>query len=260
MNARMPTLFIGHGSPLLAIEANDYAGGWRTLGSLLPGPRAILAISAHWYTHGSAVTAMQLPRTIHDFYGFPPALYACQYPAPGAPELASHVQSLLAPDVVHADHEWGLDHGTWSVLLHMYPQAKIPVLQLSINADLPPARHYALGQRLAPLRDQGVLLLGSGNVVHNLRRMQRQPHAAALPWASEFNAIVREAVLRHDHASLMDYQRHGVAARESVPTPEHYLPLLYVLGARSDGESVSIPIDGIDMGAISMMSVLIGSH
>jgi 4,5-DOPA dioxygenase extradiol len=186
-----PALFIGHGSPMQAIEPSRFTAAWQLLGRELPRPRAILAVSAHWYGRGTAVTAQARPRTIHDFYGFPPALYALQYPAPGAPQLAARLATLLAPTAVRLDAEWGLDHGSWSVLRYLYPQADIPVIQLSLDASLSGPQHYALAQRLAPLRDEGVLVLGSGNVVHNLRLLQFDPAASAPPWALSFNAAVR---------------------------------------------------------------------
>jgi 4,5-DOPA dioxygenase extradiol len=254
----MPALFVGHGSPMQAIEPNRHTAVWVQLGRELARPRAILCVSAHWYTRGSGVTTSERPRTIHDFYGFPAELYRCQYPAPGSPELAARVQALLAPDSVHgvAD-DWGLDHGSWSVLLHMYPGADIPVVQLSIDGARPAADHYELGRRLAPLRDAGVLILGSGNVVHNLRAMQRADAAPAAALATEFNDAVRGAVLAREHGALIDYARLGRAAAFSVPTPDHYLPLLYVLGAGTDADSITLPTDGIELGSISMLSVLL---
>lgn len=249
----MPALFIGHGSPMQAIEPTRYTAAWQELGQALPPPRAILCISAHWYTRGTVVTAMSAPSTIHDFYGFPPALYQCRYPAPGDPALAQQVRELLQPTAVHADEsEWGLDHGCWSVLTYMYPEARIPVVQLSIDGTLPPAAHYELGRRLAPLRRQGVLILGSGDVVHNLRRLQRTSSAHPPDWATRFNDFVRTAILSGDHAALIDYAAHPDAAL-SAPTPEHYLPLLYVLGTQQQGEPATVPLDGIDMGTISLL-------
>jgi 4,5-DOPA dioxygenase extradiol len=260
MNARMPALFLGHGSPMNAIEANHYAPIWSALGQQLPRPRAVLCISAHWYTRGIGVTAMQRPRTIHDFYGFPQALFDCQYPAPGDPGLAARVQQLLLPSAAVADHEWGLDHGAWSVLKFLYPQADVPVVQLSLDGALTAGAHYDLARRLAPLRDAGVLILGSGNVVHNLRSMQRTPDARAFDWATSFAASVREAIVNHDHAPLQDLARFGSAAQFSVPTPEHFLPLLYVLAVQRPDEAAEFPVDGIDLGSISMLSVLVGGE
>ena len=258
MQRRYPALFIGHGSPLQAIEPSLYTTAWEQLGRSLPRPRAIVVVSAHWVTNGTAVTTATLPATIHDFYGFPAALYQLQYPARGDAALAAQLQGLLAPTQVRADTEWGLDHGSWSVLRYMYPAADIPTIQLSIDATLAPRAHYQLGRHLSALRDAGVLILGSGNVVHNLRALQSSAAAPALAWAAEFNDAVRAAVLAGDHQTLIDYQTMGSAAQLSVPTAEHYLPLLYVLGTQSGADAVSIPIDGIDLGAISMLSVQLG--
>lgn len=253
----MPALFVGHGNPMNALERNIHTEIWRNLGESLPRPKAILAVSAHWYTRGTGVTAMVQPKTIHDFRGFPPALFAQRYPAPGDPTLATRARELLQPVVVTADQEWGLDHGTWSVLVHVYPQADIPVVQLSIDATQPAEYHYQLGQRLSALRDEGVLIFGSGNVVHNLQAAKWGADASAYPWASAFNEQLRGALARGEHKAAIEYQSHGEAASLSVPTPEHYLPLLYVLGAGSAGDAVSFPTDGIEMGSISMLTVLL---
>ena len=259
MTAPHPALFIGHGSPMLAIEPGEYSQAWTRIGRALPRPRAILAISAHWYTRGTAVTAMQRPKTIHDFYGFPDALYQVQYPARGDAALAARVRELLEPTQVLADtQEWGLDHGTWSVLRYLYPDADVPVVQLSMDGTLPAAAHLALGERLAPLRSEGVLVLGSGNVVHNLRALDRAGQGRGDARAVAFDGWVRSAVLAGDHASLADYASAGDAARWSVPTPDHYLPLLYVLGTQQPGEPVSFPVQGFDLGALSMLSVQLG--
>jgi 4,5-DOPA dioxygenase extradiol len=251
----MPAVFVGHGSPMNALEDNAHTRAWRAFGQQWPTPKAILAVSAHWYTRGSAVTAMAQPRTIHDFYGFPQELFAQRYPAPGDAALAERVRELLKPIRVDADHEWGLDHGTWSVLLHMYPRADVPVVQFSIDATQPAPYHYEIGQRLSSLRDEGVLLLGSGNVVHNLRRVNWDADPGGYPWAVAFNDQLRSALTRDDHQVAIDYAAVGDAARLSVPTPEHYLPLLYVLGARAPDDRISFPTDGIEMGSISMLSV-----
>jgi 4,5-DOPA dioxygenase extradiol len=242
-----------------AIEPSRYTAAWEQLGRTLPRPRAIVVVSAHWYTDGTAVTTAAQPATIHDFYGFPAALYELQYPARGDAALAARVQELLAPTQVRADTEWGLDHGSWSVLRYMYPAADIPTIQLSIDARLAPRAHYQLGRQLSPLRAEGVAIIGSGNVVHNLRALQADGAAPALAWAAEFNDSLRVAVLASEHETLIDYQAMGSAARLSAPTPEHYLPLLYVLGLQSGDDVVSIPIDGIDLGAISMLSVQLGA-
>lgn len=254
----MPALFLGHGSPMNAIEPGAAVATWKSLAGSLPRPRAILCVSAHWLTRGTGVTAMTHPRTIHDFYGFPQALFDCQYPAPGDPGLAAKVQGLLAPAGVVADQQWGLDHGAWSVLLHMYPAADIPVVQLSLDATLAGSGHYSLAQRLQPLRDEGVLILGSGNVVHNLGLMQRSGTAPAARWAASFEQMVQDSILAHDHGALIDPARLGETARLSVPTAEHYLPLLYVLAQRRGNEPVTVPYAGVEHGSISMLCAQVG--
>ncbi|MDE2598095.1 MAG: 4,5-DOPA dioxygenase extradiol [Rhodocyclaceae bacterium] len=256
--ARMPALFVGHGSPMNAIEENDWSRAWRGLGAALPRPRAILVVSAHWMTPGVGVTAMARPETIHDFGGFPDALFAMQYPAPGSPELARRVQTLLAPQEVSLDQSWGLDHGAWSILVHLFPAADIPVLQLSLDLSQPPAFHYALGQRLRPLRDEGVLVLASGNVVHNLRLIQWQSGHAAPEWAARVEKRVMECLQTRDHHALLDYPNLDPQAMLAIPTPEHYLPLLYIAALQDEDETVSFPVQGIDLGTISMLSACIG--
>jgi len=252
-------LFLGHGNPMNALQTNDWTRGWAALGSTLPRPRAVLAISAHWYITGTAVTAMDSPRTIHDFGGFPRELFAVRYPAPGDAALAARVQQLLAPLPVSADSTWGLDHGTWSVLCHLFPQADVPVVQLSIDETQPPSFHYALGVRLQPLRSEGILLLGSGDIVHNLHAYAWGRHPQApYDWALRFEGQVREALTRGDHAPLIDYATVGRDALLAVPTPEHYLPLLYVMGASLPGEAVSFPVEGMDGGSVSMLAVQFG--
>ena len=257
-SARMPVAFFGHGSPMNTLQSNRHTEAWRALGAALPRPRAILSVSAHWYTDGAAVTAMQEPATIHDFFGFPQALFDLRYPAPGDPALAVRVRDLLAPLEVGMDQQWGLDHGTWSVLVHLYPQADIPVVQLAIDARQPAAWHYELGRRLAPLRDEGVLILGSGDVVHNLRLMRRGANPAPFDWAGRFNAQVRAYIETGEHAPLIAYQTLGEDAALSIPTPEHYLPLLYVLGAQAADDKVEFVTDGIELGSISMLTCTIG--
>ena len=256
----MPAVFLGHGSPMNAIEPNRYAEVWRRFGASIRKPKAILAVSAHWYTRGVAVTAMPKPRTIHDFGGFPQALFDVQYPAPGDPQLAARVRDLLAPLDVQMDQSWGLDHGTWSVLVHVFPQADVPVVQLSIDGTRPGSYHYDVGKRLAALRDEGVLIVGSGNVVHNLRTARWSPGAPPYPWASQFNSQVIGFLESGEHAALIDYEQLGEPARLSVPTPEHYLPLLYVIGAQRDGDALSILVDGIEIGSAGMLSVAIGGQ
>jgi 4,5-DOPA dioxygenase extradiol len=254
----MPAVFFGHGSPMNALERNRYSDAWRRLGAALPRPRAVLAISAHWLTRGTAVTAMPQPRTIHDFGGFPRELFAVQYPAPGDPALAVRVRELLAPTAVGLDDDWGLDHGTWSVLAHVFPDADVPVVQLSLDATLAPRAHYELATRLAALRAEGVLIVGSGNVVHNLGVMQWSEDATPYDWAARFSGAARTAVLAGEHERLIDYDRLDREARRSVPTPEHYLPLLYVLAQQRPGEAVSLPVEGIEYGSIDMLSVVVG--
>ncbi|MGZ3498727.1 MAG: 4,5-DOPA-extradiol-dioxygenase [Vulcanimicrobiaceae bacterium] len=255
-SARMPALFIGHGNPMNALADTPYGRAWNALGRTLPRPRAILTVSAHWYIEGTAVTAMAHPPTIHDFGGFPQALYDVRYPAPGDPRLAAQIAQSLAPTNVHLDSEWGLDHGAWSVLVHTHPDADIPVLQLSIDMTQPPAFHFELGSRLAPLRERGVLIVGSGNVVHNLRRMDfraRDP----FEWSVRFDDYVREAFGTGDMRALVEYTKHP-DARLAVPTPEHYLPLLFVAGLRQSGEPAGTIIEGFDAGSISMRAFRVG--
>jgi 4,5-DOPA dioxygenase extradiol len=254
---RMPAVFIGHGSPMNTLESNRYTDAWRALGKSLPRPRAVLAISAHWVTRGTAVTAMDQPRTIHDFSGFPRELYEVQYPAPGDPLLAAHVRELLAPVSVQADVSWGLDHGTWSVLVHLYPKADIPVVQLSLDAVLSPRDHYRLAARLAPLRDEGVLIFASGNVVHNLGMIRWSEDAEPYDWATRFNDRVRGWLQTRSHDALVDFSNQGQAAFLSIPTPEHFLPLLYAVAQQQPEESVSLPVDGIEYGSIGMLAAVV---
>ena len=257
--APLPALFLGHGNPMNALQENAWTLSWAALGASLPRPRAVLAVSAHWYVPQLAVTAMAVPRTIHDFGGFPRELYEVRYPAPGDTNLAERVRKLLAPLKVSADLGWGLDHGAWSVLRHAFPEADVPVVQLSIDERQPAAFHYELGARLRPLRSEGILVLGSGDVVHNLHayawgRHPQEPY----DWAVRFEAYVRERLTSGDHAALVDYASFGRDALLAVPTPEHYLPLLYVLGASVPGEAVSFPVEGMDGGSVSMLAVQFG--
>jgi 4,5-DOPA dioxygenase extradiol len=256
----MPAFFFGHGNPMNAVQSNPYTQAWAAIGRNLPRPRAILVVSAHWYLPGTWVTAMPAPRTIHDFGGFPRELYEVLYPAPGSPSFAREVQEMLAPTPVRLDEgEWGLDHGTWSVLRHVFPDASIPVVQLGIDKTRTGPVHYALGQKLTALRDAGVLVVGSGNLVHNLHAYAWGRHPVEpFDWALRFEARARALLVAADHAPLAEYESLGRDAMLAVPTPEHYLPLLYVIGTRRPGEPVSFPVEGIDGGSVSMLTVRIG--
>ena len=255
----LPTLFFGHGNPMNAITENGYTAAWRRIGESTPRPKAILAISAHWFVPGTGVTLSTAPRTIHDFGGFPAELYQVQYPAPGDPALARRIQRLLSPLDVRSDHSWGLDHGTWSVLRHVYPAADIPVVQLSIDETQPPPFHFAMGEKLAPLREEGVLIIGSGNLVHNLHAYAWGEHARdPYDWAVRFETAARQLMLAGDLEPLVNYERLGPDAVLSVPTPDHYLPLLYVLGARQQEDLIRFPVEGVEGGSISMLSVQVG--
>jgi 4,5-DOPA dioxygenase extradiol len=273
----MPVLFVGHGSPMNGIEDNAFSRRWADKGKEIPTPAAVLCVSAHWFTRGTRITAMDAPPTIHDFYGFPPALSAVEYPAPGDPALAAYTAGLLesaghagstghgaaaghpAPAAPVLDHDWGLDHGTWTITRHMYPDARIPVLQLSIDHTQPPARHLELGRELAALRRKGVLIIGSGNMVHNLRMMNWHQPGGAYDWAAtaqeRFSTLIREG----DATALAHYDRLGPEVRLAIPTPEHYLPLLYVLGLRGADEPLAFFNDQTVMGSISMTSIQIGT-
>ena len=258
--ARMPALFVGHGSPMNAIEDNRWARAFRELGQSLPTPRAVLAVSAHWYVPGTYITDNAHPETIHDFGGFPRELHEMIYPAPGDPALAERIRQLLSAHGASARSDWGLDHGTWSVLCHLRPDADVPVLQLSIDARLPQAKHLEIGRALAPLRDEGVLVLGSGNIVHNLRDAfgnMRAGRTATPRWASEFDAAIASAIEQRDGTFLSTSLGTDIG-RQSHPTPDHYLPLLYAFGASAETDAVSYPIEGFDAGSLSMRSVRFG--
>lgn len=257
MSQTMPAIFFGHGNPMNALLDNSYSRGWSAIGKELTIPRAVLCISAHWYLPALRVTAMASPRTIHDFGGFPPELYQMQYPAKGDTGLASRVKQLLPS--VELDDRWGLDHGTWSVLCHVFPKANIPVVQLSIDETQPPAFHYEIGQRLSALRDEGVLIAGSGNIVHNLHAYAwGEPSVKPLDWAVRFEKTVRDLLLRNEDHALIDYESLGRDAILSAPTPDHFLPLLYVLGARREEDAVAFPVEGFDGGSVSMLTVQLG--
>jgi 4,5-DOPA dioxygenase extradiol len=255
----LPAIFFGHGNPMNAVLDNRYTDGWRRIGGKLIRPKAILSISAHWYVPETGVTISTSPRTIHDFGGFPRELYQVQYPAPGDPDLARRVQKMLAPLEVRLDNSWGLDHGTWSVLRHVYPDADIPIVQLSIDETQPASFHFEIGRKLAPLRNEGVLIVGSGNLVHNLHTYAWGRHMAdPYDWAVHFETEAKQMMMSGEYKPLVDYERLGPEAMLSIPTPDHYLPMLYVIATRQQNESVTFPVEGVDDGSISMLSVQIG--
>jgi 4,5-DOPA dioxygenase extradiol len=242
-----------------ALQRNRYTESWAAVGSEVPAPKGILCISAHWYVSGAALTVNTAPRTIHDFGGFPQELYEVNYPAPGDPDLARRVRKLLAPLPVELTEDWGLDHGTWSVLRHAYPQADVPVVQLSIDETRAAPYHYQIGKRLAPLREEGILIVGSGNLVHNLHAYAWGRHEVGpYEWAVSFERRARELLVAGEHALLIEYERLGRDAMLSIPTPDHYLPLLYVIGSATMGEKISFPVEGVDGGSISMLAVRVG--
>ena len=255
--ARMPALFVGHGSPMNAIEDNAFRRAWAAAARAIPRPKAVLCVSAHWETGGVAVSGSDRPETIHDFYGFPDALFAVEYPAPGDPALGRTVAATVNGAPVALDADRGLDHGAWSVLCAMYPDADVPVVQLSLDTRRPAAFHYALGRELAPLRDQGVLVLGSGNIVHNLGIIDFR-RRAGYDWAVRFDQALCERILARDHAALVAYETLDAAAALAIPTPEHYLPLLYVLALQGEDEPAALFNVATLMGSISMTSVAIG--
>jgi 4,5-DOPA dioxygenase extradiol len=260
MSDILPAIFFGHGNPMNALSTNPYTEGWRRIGEQTPRPRAILSISAHWFVPGTGVTISTDPRTIHDFGGFPRELYQVRYPAPGDPQLARRVQQMLAPVPVTLDDSWGLDHGTWSVLRHVYPAADVPIVQLSIDESQPPSFHFDIGRKLAPLRGEGVLIVGSGNLVHNLHAYAWGRHMPdPYDWAVRFETEAKGLLLSGDSKPLIEYERLGREALLSIPTPDHYLPLLYVIGARQASDLVTFPIEGVDGGSISMLSVQVAA-
>ncbi len=253
---KMPALFVGHGSPLNAVEDNEFSRAWAEAGQALPRPKAILCISAHWETAGTQVTGMDKPKTIHDFGGFPPELYALEYAAPGSSDLARLAQATVQQTQVRLDEDWGLDHGTWSVLCRMFPAADIPVVQLSLDRTQQPEFHYALGKELQALRNKGVLILGSGNIVHNLRRAVFQA-GTAYDWAIEFDETLKQLMVAGNHDPIVHYQNLGQAARLAIPTNEHYLPLLYILALQDKQEHIRFFADKVTMGSLSMRSLWI---
>lgn len=256
-----PVLFIGHGTPMNGIEDNEFSRNWTKFGKEIPKPKAVLVISAHWLTNGTKVTAMENPKTIHDFGGFPQALFDVQYPAKGSPELARETANLIQSTHVDLDHEWGLDHGTWTVVRHMYPNADIPVLQLSIDYNKPPQYHFDLAKQLKALRKKGVLIIGSGNMVHNLRMVawdKLQEPEFGFDWAIEMNSIFKEKIGNRDFQSLINYEKLNAAAKLAIPTPDHYYPLLYSIALQDDKEDVSFFNDKAVGGSLTMTSVKFG--
>lgn len=259
--AKMPVLFLGHGSPMNAIEENQFVQGFRKAASEIPKPNAILCISAHWFTNGTKVTAMSMPRTIHDFGGFPQALFDVQYPAPGSPELARETAELLKPVFVEEDHSWGLDHGAWSVIRHMYPEADIPVIQMSIDYSKPPQYHFDLAQKLNKLREKGILIIGSGNIIHNLTLIDWRninTVGAGWDWAVEAREKTNNWLLDGNFKNLIEYHNQGISLQYAVPTPDHYLPLIYTLGLKTTSDELSLFNDELIGGSLSMTSVRIG--
>lgn len=257
----MPALFLGHGSPMNAIEENEFVAGFRNISKSIPTPTAILCVSAHWFTQGTMVTAMEMPKTIHDFAGFPPALYEVNYPAPGDPSLAAYTKQLLQPKTVELDEKWGLDHGAWSVIKHLYPKANIPVIQLSIDYTKPASYHYELAQQLRKLRNKGVLVVGSGNIIHNLRMIDWanfDKDDYGYDWAIEARATINECILTGNYHPLLQYHEQGSAFKLAIPSPDHYLPLLYTLGLQNKGDSIELFNDKLLAGSLSMTSIKIG--
>ncbi|MCC6279940.1 MAG: 4,5-DOPA dioxygenase extradiol [Saprospiraceae bacterium] len=257
----MPALFMGHGSPMNAIEENEFVAGFRAMGEGIPRPRAVLCVSAHWETRGTYVTAMEQPRTIHDFGGFPKELFDVQYPAPGSPELARETQSVLTKTAVGLDEKWGLDHGAWSVIKHLYPKADVPVIQMSLDYNQTPQYHYELAQQLAVLRRKGVLIVGSGNMVHNLGRVawdRLNDTNFGFDWALEASEKMKTQIRSGEHQPLINFRAQGKAFDLAIPTPEHYLPLLYVLALQEKGETATLYNDKAVGGALTMTSVKIG--
>ncbi len=261
--AQMPALFLGHGSPMNAIEENEFVAGWREAGKAIPRPKAILCISAHWETRGTLVTAMENPPTIHDFGGFPQKLYEVEYPAPGSPELAMETQKTLTKTEVGLDLKWGLDHGCWSVVKHLYPEADVPIIQMSLDYYQTPQAHYDLAKELASLRRKGILIVGSGNLVHNLGRVawdKLNEIGYSYDWATEANEKMKKFILEGDHKQLIDYKSHGRAFDLAIPTAEHFLPLLYILALKEENEEVAIFNDKAVAGSLTMTSVKIGMN
>lgn len=253
--SRMPVVFVGHGSPMNAIEDNAYSRGWREMAKRIPKPKAIVSVSAHWYTRGTRIMDEENPEAIYDMYGFPKELYEVTYNAPGSPEIAKAVKELISRET-QFDNSWGIDHGTWSVLVHMYPERDVPVFQVSIDAYAPPAVHYNIGKELKALRDQGVLILGTGNVVHNLRLVDWHQVSKGFDWAYEFDQFIYEYIVARNHDSIINYSKYGDIAKLAVPTPDHFYPLLYSLGATCEDDEVSVYNKSCELGSLTMTSYL----
>ncbi len=261
LTPKMPVLFLGHGSPMNAIEENRFVQGFRKMATEIPKPNAILCISAHWFTRGTKVTAMDMPRTIHDFGGFPQPLFDVEYPAPGDPALAKETAGLLAPVPVEEDHSWGLDHGAWSVIKHLYPEADIPVIQMSIDYTKPPQYHFDLAKKLNKLREKGILIIGSGNIIHNLRLIDWRninTPGAGWDWAIEAREKTNHWILDGNFKNIIEYQNQGISLQYAIPTPDHYLPLVYTLGLKTSSDELSLFNDELIGGSLSMTSVRIG--
>lgn len=254
MTERMPALFVGHGSPINAIETNIYSTGWEEIALTIPKPKAILSVSAHWYTSGTRINDLEKPETIYDMYGFPEELYQVGYAAPGAPELAHTTIGMISEEVL-VDNSWGIDHGTWSVLHRMYPAADIPVFQLSIDKDVSAETHYKIGREISSLREKGVMIFGSGNVVHNLSRIKWEM-TGGYPWADDFDAYIKNKIIKREHQQVINYSLAGESSKLAFLTPEHYYPLLYVLGASKKEDRLRVFNDSCTLGAISMTSYL----
>jgi len=253
--SKMPVLFVGHGSPMNAIEDNDYSRTWRNIAERIPKPEVILSVSAHWYTKGTRIMNEEKPKTIHDFYGFPRKLYEVTYDAPGSPQIAKVVKDLISRETVY-DNSWGIDHGTWSILVHMYPDRDMPVFQVSIDADAPPEEHYKIGKELRTLREQGVLIFASGNVVHNLRLVDWHQINKGFDWAYEFDDYICDNILNRNHEKILKYNELGDIARLAVPTPDHFYPLLYTLGASDENDKVSVHNKACELGSLTMTAYL----
>lgn len=259
---RMPVLFLGHGSPMNAIEDNQFTKGFQNIAKTIPKPKAILCISAHWFTKGTKVTAMEIPKTIHDFYGFPKELYQVNYPAKGSPDLAKQTKKILHPTLVELDEKWGLDHGAWSVIKHLFPNADVPVIQLSIDYTRPAVYHYELAKQLVSLRDKGILIIGSGNIIHNLRLVDFKNFEKdnyGYDWAIEAHDSINSFLRDKNYNALIDYEKQGKPFQLAIPTPDHYLPLIYTLGLEQKGEESSLFNDKLLAGSLSMTSLKIGS-